>query len=664
MGVLFAPIIIALLALQGIASVQADRAQISNNAVQKVIQMLTDMVAKGNAEKQDEIKVFEDYEHWVHGQKRDTAYSIKKAKEQIEKLTAEIDKAESDIKTLSGEIDELDGEIGAWEADQKAATELREAQNAEFMKTEADYQESLDALDRAISVLSSTSADVPQASVLLQKLVEKVPMATPVLALLESDEHEKLVGAPDVNAYESQTGGLIEMLEKFKKKFKKELQDVVKAEMNSAAAYDMAMLHLGDNIESASSNRNEKAELRASLSTQAAQAKAALTDTQTGLAEDEKYLADVKATFLQKKGAFEENQKTRTEEIQALEKAVEILSSGSVAGAADKHLSFGQQKAVSLLELGSASERNNLKMKVAMFLQSKATSLSSKILALAAVQVSANPFAKVIDMIKSLIARLEEEAEAEAAHKAFCDEELHKNKKTRDAKSSEVAVLKAKIEQLDAEIKEMAVDIAALAKEQQELTAAMTEATENREKEKEENKVTIADATEALKAIDAALAVLKDFYSKQGAFIQLRKATQVPEMESYKGMGSGTTTGVLGMIEVISSDFARLKLETESAESQAQKEYDEFIKVSKADREAKHKEEFDKTMLKDKKEFDMDMADKDRKAAQEELDFALDYYDKLKSQCIEVKVSYEERVKMRQEEIDALKKAYEILSGI
>merc|ERR1719321_2208514 len=134
-------------------------------------------------------------------------------------------------------------------------------------------------------------------------------------------------------------------------------------------------------------------------------------------------------------------------------------------------------------------------------------------------------------------------------------------------------------------------------------------------------------------------------------------------MKSYKGMQS-STGGVMGMIEVISSDFARLKLETESAESQAQKEYDEFIKVSKADREAKHKEEFDKTMLKDKKEFDMDMADKDRKAAQEELDFALDYYEKLKPQCIEVKVSYEDRVKRRQEEIDALKKAYEILSGV
>lgn len=252
MGIFFTPLIAAFLALSGLAQVQAGRAHASVTPVQKVIQMLTDMIAKGNAEKQKEAKVFEDYEHWVHGQKRDTDYSIQKAKEQIEKLIAEIDKAESDIKTLSAEIDELDGEIGAWEADQKAATEIRTAQNAEYMKTEADYSESLDALDRAIMVLSQTSADVPQAAALLQELVSKVPEAEPVLTLLESSRQAPS-GAPAVNAYESQTGGLIDMLKKFKKKFKAELQDVVKAEMNSANAYEMEMLHLGDNIESAKS---------------------------------------------------------------------------------------------------------------------------------------------------------------------------------------------------------------------------------------------------------------------------------------------------------------------------------------------------------------------------------------------------------------------------
>jgi len=648
-------LVLAFLVLAGVAPAHGTitMTHIRGTPVQKVLQMLTDMVAKGNAEKGDEAKVFEDYEHWVHGQKRDTDYSIKQSKEQIEKLVAEIDKAESDIKVLSADIDELDGEIGAWEADQKAATQLREAQTAEYNKVEADYSESLDALDRAMAVLSAGTGDVAQAAELLQK----VPMLTGVLSLLQQAPS----GTPAVNAYESQSGGIIELLEKFKKKFKKELEDVVKTEMNSAHAFQMEMLHLGDSIESAKSNRNEKAELRAELSQQSAEAQAALIDEKTSLDEDEKYLADVKATFMQKQAAFEENQKTRSEEITALEKAIEIISGGSVSGAAEKHLpGFVQQsQAVSLLQLGTASQRASVKQRVAEFLEHRATSLSSKVLSLLAVQIAASPFAKVIQMVKDLIERLEEEAQAEAGHKAFCDEELHNNKVQRDTKSSEVAVLKATIEKVDSEIKNLAKHIATLAKEQQELSTAMQEATKNRQVEKDENTQTIKDAKEALTALDAALAVLKEFYSKQGGFLQVK---QVPEMASYGGQ-QGSTGGVMGMIEVIQSDFARLKTETESAEDQGAREYDEFMKVSKADRESKHKEEFDKTMLNDKKEFDKHMAEKDMAAAQEELDFALDYYDKLKPQCIEVKVSYEERAKRRQEEIEALGEAYKILSG-
>merc|ERR1719321_2480859 len=133
-------------------------------------------------------------------------------------------------------------------------------------------------------------------------------------------------------------------------------------------------------------------------------------------------------------------------------------------------------------------------------------------------------------------------------------------------------------------------------------------------------------------------------------------------MKAYKGM-QGMKGGVIGMLEVIQSDFARLEAETTADEESAQKAYDEFMADSKADKEAKHKEEFDKTMLKDKKEFEHKMTNKDMKATQEELDAAIEYFETgLKPSCVQVHVSYEERAKMRQEEIEALQEAYKVLS--
>merc|ERR1719310_1266038 len=178
------------------------------------------------------------------------------------------------------------------------------------------------------------------------------------------------------------------MLEKLKKKFKEELTQVETAESNAAHAYDLEMLHLGNNIENAKGNRDEKAEQRAALATSNAQLKGQLADAQAGLAEDEKYLADMKATFKAKSAAFADNQKGRAEEIAAMQKALEILSNPAVQGHAEKYLPKLVQKSMSLLQLGSASERNQAKDRVASFLKDRATALSSEVLSKFATQVS------------------------------------------------------------------------------------------------------------------------------------------------------------------------------------------------------------------------------------------------------------------------------------
>lgn len=195
-------------------------------------------------------------------------------------------------------------------------------------------------------------------------------------------------------------------------------------------------------------------------------------------------------------------------------------------------------------------------------------------------------------------------------------------------------------------------------KEQEELTKAMGEATSERTAEKAENEATIADAQAGSAAVKSALVVLRDFYmSQEGSFVQQH---QVPEMSSYSGMASAKG-GVVGMLEVIVSDFVRLEAETKGAEVQAAAEYDTFMRDAKADKEAKHKDEVKTKLEKDQAEFDLSNSEKMLEGVQEELAKANDYFEKLKPECIEVHVSYEERVAARKAEVAALKDAYKIL---
>jgi len=115
------------------------------------------------------------------------------------------------------------------------------------------------------------------------------------------------------------------------------------------------------------------------------------------------------------------------------------------------------------------------------------------------------------------------------------------------------------------------------------------------------------------------------------------------------------------MIEVIASDFARLESETQTAEDQAADDHTKLLRDSAEDKAVKSAELEHKTNKRQRKEADLVSTNNDLKGNKEELAAAEDYYDKLKPSCVDAGVSHEERVARREEEIESLKEALEIL---
>jgi len=627
--------------------------------VGKVIQMLGDMKAKGVQEMEVEKKIYADYSKYVRTQTRELSQEIKESKATIEKLIAVITKAEADIAKLGKQIAENDKETGTLEADQKAAQDARAEAKEKFLAEQTDYSESLYALDRAIEMLKSQDHDRPQAMIFLQRMAKSVRGMRRVLAslALEQSRHELAgAGAPAVNAYEFQSSSIIDMLAGLKDNFRKELADLEKEEFNSAHAHDMEMVHLTNTLDNLKAEREELSQTKANTAAASATAKGELAETKAALAEAEKFLADTKSTYKTKTAAFEGNQKVRQEELAAIDKAVEIISNPNVAGSYGEHVNAELVQAprkLSLLQVHAASKRQALRSEAAAVL----LRVNSKALTtLAAKLTEANPFDKVVKMIEDLLTKLKEEAASEADHKAYCDKELKKNKLKRNKKEAEVETLRAEIDQKTAAINDMAKKIATLAEEQAALRQDVADATKVRGEEKEDNTKAIKDSAEAQVAVGQAIAVLKEFYAKQGeSFLQ-----QVPEMEAYKGMGA-SGGGVVGMLEVIQSDFARVETDTSAAESQAAAEYKSFMAESEASLKSKHDAEFKLGLEKDEAEFAKEQLEKNLASSSKQLAMANAYYEELKPQCVEVHVSFEERAQMRQDEIKALGEAYKIL---
>merc|ERR1719313_1401400 len=190
--------------------------------------------------------------------------------------------------------------------------------------------------------------------------------------------------------------------------------------MNSVSAYELLMQDLKAQIEQATQDRTEKSETKAKKLEAKAQAESDLEDTTATRDADAAYLAELKATCEQKSSDFESRQQLRADELVAIEKAIEIISSASVAGNADKHLPSLLQTGAAMSQLRS-NARSPAQTQAALFLQKRAEELNSRVLSALAQRASDDPFTKVKKMIKDLIVRLMEEANEEADHKGWCD---------------------------------------------------------------------------------------------------------------------------------------------------------------------------------------------------------------------------------------------------
>jgi len=636
---------------------------------QKVVQMLGGMAEKGKEEKHAEQVQFAAYKQFCDDTSAEKRTSIDDANESLEKLNADMNKAKSDAAELGKEIAHHESEIARFEGDIKAATSVRELERGDYQGTHADYSESVDALGRAIATLKEQNFDRKQTEAFLQAVMPIVPVEKQhiITAFLATDPEVSLAQqAPEAHGYEFQSGGVIEMLENLKEKFIDERSELQKAEMNAKHAYEMLMQDMRASIDHNTEGKDAKSAMKGKKLAAAAQAKGDIADTTQTRDDDQKYLTDLVATCQQKASDFKNRQQLRADEIAAIEKAKEILSSGAVAGAAATHLpSLVQTSFMQLKSTRNNDVTDERKEVVASFLARSANKLGSRVLAQLAEQAGADPFKKVKKLIQDLVVRLMEEANQEAEHHGWCQTELKTNEQTRKEKSSKVEALTAEIDSLQASIKKMGEQIKELNAAVTDLSKAVAEATNLRQTEKKKNAATLKDAEEAQTAVAQALVVLKEFYAKAGeATSLLQQQPEAPEVfdEPYKGMQS-ENGGVVGMIEVIQSDFARLAAETTSAEAEATREYDEFMSDSAVDKAQKSKDIEHKTAKKQDQQQTLQEKKSDLEGTGKELKAAQEYFDKLKPDCINTGVSYEDRVAKRKEEVESLQEALRILNG-
>jgi len=342
----------------------------------------------------------------------------------------------------------------------------------------------------------------------------------------------------------------------------------------------------------------------------------------------------------------------------AIEKAKEILVSGVTA--------FAQVSSKSKRwnpddddESDAVSEKRT---KVVSILKQLGQTHHSFAFAQLANMATSDPFVKIRGLIEDMIAKLLKEAEEEATQKAFCDAEMGKSKTSQEEKTMTMDKLQARIDGATSTISENTEAIKTLESEIAEIDKAQAEATTIRTKEKEDYMVASKDFKDSAEAVAKAIEVLKNFY--EGSFIQVTAKTGLKSKQpSFGGAKSDIASTIISVLEMSEEDFTTLLAETEATEDEAAKAYATLTdenKVSKATKEAEAKGKASEVKS---LTVQLGHSKEDHASTSSELDAVNAYIDKLKPQCEEKAMSYEEKKAKREAEIAGLKEALEILAG-
>lgn len=109
------------------------------------------------------------------------------------------------------------------------------------------------------------------------------------------DEDPLAYQNPEANAYEFQSGGVVEMLKRLRTEFVSKKGEIEKEEMNSQHAHDMLAQDLTSSLETAQEDVSTKSMQRSTKQEEAANLKKELSSTQAVQVEDTKSLSDAKA---------------------------------------------------------------------------------------------------------------------------------------------------------------------------------------------------------------------------------------------------------------------------------------------------------------------------------------------------------------------------------
>jgi chromosome segregation ATPase len=662
-----------------------------------VLSLLTGLKDNVVADADAEAKAYKEYYEWCDDAVRQTGFAIKTATSKKESLEALIYKMSATADAADIKVGELAASIADDDKELKSLTAIREKEAADFAAGEKELKDVVDTLGRAINIVEKEMAKNPAALAQLDmssldNMVKSLATVVDAAGLPSADKRKLVtlvqqqaagsdddadLGAPAAAVYKTHSTGVVDVLEDLKEKAEEQLSTLQKTEGGAKHNYEMAKQALEDQMAADTKAMEAEKETKTSSLETKATAEGDLEVALKDLADSKEVLATCTSNCMTTAADHEATVAARKEELKVLAQAMSVLKSSTSGAVAQTYSLFqvvtkrGGSRMQTHADLANIEVVTLIKHLAKTQHSTALAQLASRIAAVFQYGESAgeDPFAKVKTLINGLITKLESEAGSDASEKEYCDEQTAKTEEKKGDLEFDVKKLSTKIDQataasakLKAEVKELQAGLAALSKLQAEMDSIRAEEHGAYTKAK-------ADLEEGLTGVRNAISVLRDYYSGASSASMLQEDSDAdavaaqPAAPETHTKATGAASSILGLLEVVESDFAKNLASEETEEADAEEEYektaqDNSVTKTLKDYDVKYKTQEYKALDKRLSELSGDLDSKST-----ELKAVLDYYEKIKDRCIAKAESYSERAARREAEISGLKQALEVLEN-
>jgi len=661
--------------------------------VQKVIMMVQELQQKVAAEGKAEAETYDKFACFCKSKTDDKTKAIAASELAVEDATTLITSLNADRDQLDLDIQDSQTTIETFDETVKKATAMRAKEKATFEAALADMESSIAQLESGLQSLKASAFLQGQrqetAFTQVREMVRTaLDMADSLDLLAAKGSVAALLQQPSdvpVADYTFHAGDIIETLETLHKEFRDKKVELERSEAKAESDFNLAIQSKKHQLEQAELSLDDQKKERTSTTDGIGGANGDLTAANALLNDDRVYLKDLTSKCEQKAKDWDQRTAMRADELAALNQALTVLAGAvahkeGVTGAGgraftqeeddDGDVSFVQVTATARrLRLQAPTMQDSMRQKLVSILRTAGQKLKSPVLVTLASKVSEDPFEKIKGMIQEMIEKLLQEEADEATQKGYCNTELSKTIKDRDYRLRDVEELHTTLESDNARREKLAEEMATLTKDLATLRTDLSEQTTARGEEKHENEVTVREAEDGVAAIQQALDILSHFYGEAAqAFVE---TAQSPDEEmpdagfsgNYTG-AQGSNTGIIGMMDVIKSDFERTISETKQSEEAQKAEFVDFERATQVSINTKD------TGLTHATEEHTEVVDAISTAMEnlitqsQLLDAAVKTWEELLPACVaDPGMSYAERVERRNAEVAALKDAYCILGN-